>query len=1508
MKKKRIIVGALLATAIFGLAACNKTPSNTSTSTEPSTPTTTVPNVKQFDVKFYVDNSVKETKKVDEGSKVTKPADPSKTGYDFAGWYTDSACTTAYDFNAKVTAALNLYAKFNIKTFTVTFSGAEVGAQTVNYDGTVTKPADPVSTETGKHFAGWYTDSAYTTPFDFNTKVTSNLTLYANFATDVYTVKFEGATVAEQKVEYGKKVSKPANPTKADNIFVGWYTDDTYATAFDFNQAVTGNVVVYAKFIAVGSANLYIHNDGKNNEVTPITVTLDQYYNGELFGIPDESAVPATLEDDYRSFGGWYTDLGCTQEFNPSDGITEDTHIYAKWVGAQKQANFRFLVSELTSITSGSEKWENDVKKQIFVLGAGTEVRYRKKNYVAPDGSTTTYTHSVKMNGTNAKFTVNIPADGTLKLYMQNGSSTSASYLNVLKPDGTTEQIGYPAKEGTSAVNLYEYDVTAGTYVFTSNTGTLDIYDATFACTLNLSPIQDIEVTNNGVVEYIEGQSFIDNISASIVYENETSDEIDRETMTGLSVDTSALDLTTPGQYNVVVKYEVTEMIYGVEKSNTYSKNVVVNVYELQGINLGFNATKEAKNSYNGIYVNDTVQVVYVAGMEYDASALSVTAVTKDVVSGKEKTFLLDSSAYTIDNETSFVVEGAQKTITVSYTTNEKTKSSSYNVYVVAATPSVVADTVQVAVNPNYVGEIGAVVDGYNTFTSIQQALDFLNIFYDSENANTIVGKNIELKLAEGKYDEKIEINLPNMTIVGAGKETTIIEWNSLYGDPDESGYIQVTDSTATVAVREEAVNCTIKGVTISNYWNDRTKYVDSGKNGAAEGKNATEHRALAILIQADKFIMDDCKLLGMQDTIELFTGRQLIKNTYICGTTDFIFGTNNTTLFEGCTIEVKASEDRKSGGYVTAFKGANKGESDSVTYGAIFNACTFTAEADVPKGSVAIARPWGIYSAVAVLNSTLEECIAMGTTVTDQKNQYAVVDTTTVTTPDPDTTYYVVNGNDYEAVIGLAEWAAETTYYTKTVTASRYYNGLSKDAFNLDSNHLPTVKLYEYNNTGAGAMTDEELAKIVATYKDGEVDKTVRLVNTLTAEEAAKYIDQKVIFAKDSHKNVKYADNWAGSVEADVTVEFYYGEELLSTVKEYSGNKLVKPANPVVDDDTLTFDGWYADSELTVKYDFTTALEAGTVKIYAKFNMAETKTDTYSLDLSKVTGAGGAAASDKGTLTTEQLGNDFLTVVDSSKVTSRVKDGAVYCIENKDGNLEVTFKGTGTITISYCSTSGTNNSRIRVVDENGVACSATNIDSAFTYVEAETAYEIFGSTAKSITFNVTAAGTYTIDCVSASAGRGGRIYAIEMTDTYAAAVDKTIIVEDTTFSFNSSDSTATSNTYFVAKNTDNAQGTTSTIGNLTIDATASGAKFSDNGGSWFQFNTGTKLIFKVKSGAKVQLVTYNDQDLFNLTLDGAELTKGEDKKFTITADGTVTIEATGNGYVGYLYITYPIE
>ena len=74
-------------------------------------------------VLFKLNAGVKVSFNAGEGSKVdfqttaangsvAKPADPTREGYTFAGWYTDEACTEAYDFSVAVAADMTLYAKW----------------------------------------------------------------------------------------------------------------------------------------------------------------------------------------------------------------------------------------------------------------------------------------------------------------------------------------------------------------------------------------------------------------------------------------------------------------------------------------------------------------------------------------------------------------------------------------------------------------------------------------------------------------------------------------------------------------------------------------------------------------------------------------------------------------------------------------------------------------------------------------------------------------------------------------------------------------------------------------------------------------------------------------------------------------------------------------------------------------------------------------------------------------------------------------------------------------------------------------------------------------------------------------------------------------------------------------------------------------------------------------------------------------------------------------------------
>lgn len=72
--------------------------------------------VKRYTVTFDAngkDTAMPDSQRVKEGKVATEPSTkPQCKGYTFAGWYTDEACTQAYDFSTPVTADLTLYAKW----------------------------------------------------------------------------------------------------------------------------------------------------------------------------------------------------------------------------------------------------------------------------------------------------------------------------------------------------------------------------------------------------------------------------------------------------------------------------------------------------------------------------------------------------------------------------------------------------------------------------------------------------------------------------------------------------------------------------------------------------------------------------------------------------------------------------------------------------------------------------------------------------------------------------------------------------------------------------------------------------------------------------------------------------------------------------------------------------------------------------------------------------------------------------------------------------------------------------------------------------------------------------------------------------------------------------------------------------------------------------------------------------------------------------------------------------
>lgn len=202
---------------------------------------------------FTADGESISTQTIDRGGKFTEPAAPSKENHTFAGWYNGDE---KFDFDADTTNApnvLELVAKWEKSKYTVKFVSdhGSFADQPIEHGKTIKTDELTIPPVEGFTFDGWYADENRTIEFDFTKPIKSNTTVYAKWTAKDYEVSFiteHGKTPTSQNVPYNKTATDPGKLTAEGYTFIGWYTDDTYDTEFDFRTPITGDTKVYAKW------------------------------------------------------------------------------------------------------------------------------------------------------------------------------------------------------------------------------------------------------------------------------------------------------------------------------------------------------------------------------------------------------------------------------------------------------------------------------------------------------------------------------------------------------------------------------------------------------------------------------------------------------------------------------------------------------------------------------------------------------------------------------------------------------------------------------------------------------------------------------------------------------------------------------------------------------------------------------------------------------------------------------------------------------------------------------------------------------------------------------------------------------------------------------------------------------------------------------------------------------------------------------------------------------------
>ena len=401
---------------------------------------------KEFTVTFDSNGGTSvEAQTVEKDGTATKPTDPTREGYIFAGWELNGE---EFDFATAITSDITLEAVWTEidegTKYTVSFNvDGDIETVEVTMGDTVDKPKNP--TKKGYDFKGWYLDGKR---YDFATPVIKDITLVAEFekAADEdgqtavakkYTVKFNsngGSSVSSQTVTEGSTVKKPSNPTRDGYTFVEWQLN---GKAYNFNSKVTSNITLTAKWEK-------IEEDDKPVQPTTKEYTVKFDSNG------GSSVSSQTVKE------------GSTVK-KPSNP-TRDGYTFVEWQLNGKAYNFNSKVTSNITLTAKWEKIEEDDKP------------------VQP---------------TTKEYTVKFDSNG--------GSSVSSQ---TVKEGSTVKKPSNPTRDGYTFV---EWQLNGKAYDFNSKVTSnitltakwekkADVYTLSFKKYDSFTPAGTIQVLKNGTV------------------------------------------------------------------------------------------------------------------------------------------------------------------------------------------------------------------------------------------------------------------------------------------------------------------------------------------------------------------------------------------------------------------------------------------------------------------------------------------------------------------------------------------------------------------------------------------------------------------------------------------------------------------------------------------------------------------------------------------------------------------------------------------------------------------------------------------------------------------------------------------------------------------------------------------------------------------------------------------------------------------------------------------------
>ena len=542
-------------------------------------------------VVYLIDGRTYKTLDVLEGETIDEP---TVSIANFNGWYTDEKLTNKYKFELPVEKDLILYGVTQAK-HTVVFNDKHPETLTVTeYDRKTVNNGDPVSRpnedpgKTGYDFCGWVTDSDV--EWDFNTPVTSDLTLTSKYCIKSYDVEFydksasngaEYAKISTLSKEYKTTVTNSEAPDLSNawtgHNFLRWTTDPDGQSEYDFTSLITGPVKLYAQYSL--QERSFIFND--ENRITEKTVD----YGATVNPIADQGKEGHTFKYWSESLDG--------EPYNFSTPIYVTTTVYAV-----------YQINTYNVIFNDTDPWTNQTTEYD-----NQAVDYGNKATEPAEPSKEGHTFcGWKLNGNDYDFDTPVTGNITLEscytknkvnVYFMNGTdiweTKQVEYADTVNAPATNPVVEHKifnfwSEDGTNAFDYstqikedkYLYatfdDITAPTITHTPLYWTNDKVLVTIT---HNSPVLTFKykVDDETYQDYTEPFELSTNstITAKSIYEDSESEIATHEVTNIDKLNPTIGDITsTSTQTTILLSGIVSDNESGVMQIKVYNGNVLV--------------------------------------------------------------------------------------------------------------------------------------------------------------------------------------------------------------------------------------------------------------------------------------------------------------------------------------------------------------------------------------------------------------------------------------------------------------------------------------------------------------------------------------------------------------------------------------------------------------------------------------------------------------------------------------------------------------------------------------------------------------------------------------------------------------------------------------------------------------------------------------------------------------------------------------------------------------------